>query len=53
MPTKQITDPDNHVEITVNKLEADLTYLEKLYINEETRSYNEEKCEYKKEMLQV
>ena len=45
MPTKQITDPPNNVEITVNKLEADLTYPEKLYINEETLSYNEEKRE--------
>ena len=52
MPTKKITDTNMNMEITVDKLEADLTYLEKLDINEETRSYNKEKCEYKKEMLQ-
>ena len=34
MPTKQVTDPNTNVEITVDKLEADLTYLEKLDINE-------------------
>ena len=40
MPTKQVTDPSTNVEITIDKLEADLTYLEKLDINEEIRSYN-------------
>ena len=34
MPTEQVTDPNTNVEITVVKLEADLTYLEKLDINE-------------------
>ena len=53
MPTKQVTDPATNVEITVDKLEADLNYLEKLDINEETCSYNKEKRKYKKEMLQV
>ena len=53
MPNKQVTDPSTNVEITVDKLEADLTYLEKLVINEETCSYNKEKREYKKEMLKV
>ena len=53
MPTKQVTETNTNMEITVDKLEADLTYLEKLDINEETRSYNKEKREYKKEMLQV
>ena len=48
MPTKQVTDPNTNVEITVDKLEADLTYLEKLYINEETRSYNKDKRDNKK-----
>ena len=48
MPTKQVTDPNTNVEITVDKLEANLTYLEKLEINEETRSYNKEKREYNK-----
>ena len=52
-PTKKFTDPNTNVEITVNKLEAGLTYLGKLDINEETRSYNKEKREYKKEILQV
>ena len=40
MPTKKVTEPATNVETTVDKLEADLTYLEKLDINEETRSYN-------------
>ena len=40
MPTKQVTNPDTNAETTVNKLEADLIYLEKLDINEEIRSYN-------------
>ena len=53
MPTKQATEPVTNVETTVNKLEADLTYLENLYINEKTRSYNKEKREYKKDILQV
>ena len=53
MPTKQVTDPTTNVETTVNKLDADLTYLEKLDINEETCYYNKEKREYKKDMLQV
>ena len=33
MTTKQVTDPTTNVETTVDKLEADLTYLEKLDIN--------------------
>ena len=45
MNNKQVTDPNNNVDTTVNKLEADLTYLEKLDINKETRSYNKEKRE--------
>ena len=45
MPTKQVTDPSTNVEIPVYKLEADLTYLEKIEINEETLSYNKEKLE--------
>ena len=53
MSTKQVTEPNTNVEVTVNKLGEDLTYLEKLDINEETRSYNKEKREYKKYMLQV
>ena len=53
MPTKKVTDPNTNVEITVDKLEVNLTYLEKLEINEETCSYNKEKRECKKEMLQV
>ena len=40
MNNKQVTDPSTNVEITVDKLESDLTYLEKLDINEEIRSYN-------------
>ena len=38
MPTKQVTDPITDVVTTANKLETDLTYLENLEINEETRS---------------
>ena len=41
------------METTVDKLEADLTYLEKIDINEEKHPYNKDKREYKKEMLQV
>ena len=33
MSTKQVTEPTTNVETTVDKLEADLTYLEKLDIN--------------------
>ena len=40
MTNKQATDPDTNVKTTVDKLEADLAYLEKLDINEETRSCN-------------
>ena len=46
--TKQVTDPNTNVEIHVDKLEADLAYMEKLDINEETKSYKKEKREYKK-----
>ena len=42
MPTKQVTDHNTNVEVTVDKLEADLTYLEKLDMNEESRSYNKD-----------
>ena len=35
------------METTVDKLEADLAYMEKLDINEETRSYNKEKRDFK------
>ena len=40
MPTKQVTDSATDVETTVDKLEADLSYLENLEINEETLSCN-------------
>ena len=53
MPTKQVTDPNTNAEITVDKLEADLTYMENIDINEETRSYNKEKRVYKKDMLKL
>ena len=33
IPTKQVTDPNTNVGITVDKLETDLTYMEKLDIN--------------------
>ena len=45
MPIKQVTDPSTNVEITVDKLEADLTYLENLDINEGTCSYDKDKRE--------
>ena len=32
MCTKQVTEPNDNVEITIDKLEADITYLEKLDI---------------------
>ena len=53
MPTKQFTEHITNVVTTVDKLETDITYLEKLDINEETLSNNKEKREYKKEMLKV
>ena len=53
MPTKQVTKPINNVVTAVNKLETDLTYLKKLDINEETRSYKKDKHKYKKDMLKV
>ena len=43
MPSKQVTDPTTNVETIIDKLEADLPYLENLDINEETRSYKKEK----------
>ena len=53
IPTNKFTDPITNLVTTVDKLETDLAYLEKLDINEETWSYNKEKREYKKEMLEV
>ena len=41
------------METNVENLEVDLTYLQNINIKEETLSYNKEKREYKKEMLQV
>ena len=45
MRNKQLTEPATNVETTVKKLEADLTYMEKLDINKETRSCNKWKRE--------
>ena len=53
MTSKQVTDFNTIVDITFDRLEADLTNLEKLDINKETRSYKKDKREYKKEMLKV
>ena len=43
MTTNQVTYPITNVLTTVDKLEMDITYLKKIEINEETRSYNKEK----------
>ena len=43
MTTNQVTYPNTNVVTTVDKLEMDITYLKKIEINEETRSYNKEK----------